>query len=98
MRFASGSILVCVIVAAATCAYACGSESDPELGSGPGTGADDGGGNGFGTADGGEGGTGDAAPPVETCGGKPCANHTGPKDFSEPGAPPNAGALFGGGA
>jgi hypothetical protein len=50
-------------------------------------------GTGFGS-DGGDGAEGGAA---ETCGGAPCANHTGQKDFVEPDAPPNAADLFGGG-
>ena len=34
---------------------------------------------------------GDAGGLVETCGGKPCANHQGPKDFLEPDVSANAG-------
>jgi hypothetical protein len=33
----------------------------------------------------------------ETCGGKPCAGHTGSKDFTTPGTPSDAGDTFDGG-
>lgn len=75
-----------VVFAAAAISYACGSEA---------TAVDSG-------ADGGDDGIAgqqDGAPnPNDTCGGGPCANHTGQKDFVEPGAPPNAPDLFGQGA
>jgi Tol biopolymer transport system component len=44
------------------------------------------------------GAAGGGRAPTDMCGGKPCANYTGTKDFVEPGAAPNAGALFGNGA
>ena len=49
--------------------------------------------------DGGDSGRGSSGGPVtpDTCGGKPCANNIGLKDFVEPDAPANAGELFGGG-
>jgi Tol biopolymer transport system component len=59
---------------------------------------DGGGGPGFGDPDGGAGGpdSGHVNPVDETCGGKPCANNDGPKDFLEPDVPANAPALFDG--
>jgi hypothetical protein len=49
--------------------------------------------------DGGNGGkdSGNPNPVDQTCGGKPCANNSGAKDFVEPGAPANAPTLFGSG-
>ncbi len=78
--------------------FACGSQTDDSSfadGAGDGGTPDP-----FGTAagDGGGNGDGSTVPGVDTCGGKPCANNTGPKEFSESGAPGNAGALFGGAA
>lgn len=77
---------------------ACGSSTDD---SAFGDGAADGGANGFGEGGGvGESGPhgGDSGGPgIDTCNGKPCANHTGSKDFVEPGTASNAPALFGGG-
>ena len=49
-----------------------------------------------GTLDGGGTDGGPGPQPGDTCGGAPCANHAGSKDFVEPGAPPNAAGLFGG--
>lgn len=81
-----------VLASAALLGWGCGSENDP--------GADDAdaSSNAFG-----DGAVGDGSssgnvtvpnPADDTCGGKPCANFTGAKEFAEPGAPPNAGALF----
>lgn len=76
---------------------ACGSDDDSKFGDGTTPGVDSGTGTGFG--DGSDDGASDGStlPPTDTCGGKPCANNTGPKDFLEPDAPPNAAGLFGAG-
>lgn len=76
-------------------AFACGSEPAADAGA-DGDGDGGGGGGGFAEA-GGEGGGGDGGSAIDTCGGRPCANHSGPKEFSEQGTPPNAGGLFAGG-
>jgi hypothetical protein len=79
---------------------ACGS-SDASMFDGKGGAPDSGeAGNGFVDTDGGDHGShpdGGGVPVEDTCGGKPCANNTGAKDFVEPDAPANAAALFGGG-
>lgn len=97
MRVATYSVLVCAVIAAAAGAYACGSDTEAGLPGGPG---DDDGGGGFVNIEGGggEGGPRDGAALPDTCGGKPCADNTGPKDFVEPNAPANSGGLFGAGA
>jgi hypothetical protein len=87
------SAIVCAGVVA-TYASGCGSDGDDsKFGEGAG---DSGTGPGLGNVD--AQADGNPANGVDTCGGKPCANHTGSKDFGEQGAPPNAGALFGGAA
>lgn len=62
---------------------------------------DSGTGPGFGSEDGAtgsrEGGGGTTIPVGDSCGGKPCANNSGSKDFLDPDAPANAPTLFGGG-
>lgn len=78
---------------------ACGS-SEASMFDGNGQGAGDGTaqGPGFGSGDDAAAGgqDGSVSPVPETCGGQPCANYTGPKDFVEPDAPANAGDLFDG--
>jgi hypothetical protein len=97
MRLAAYPILLGAVLAAAACAYACGSDGDSEFGNGQGGGDEAGGG--FGDAASGDGSNGEGgANPADTCGGKPCANNSGPKDFVEANAPANAGSLFGAGA
>lgn len=85
------SVNACIalfIGAAAALGFACGSDFDDGGSADPGA-----------NADGGLGGDGaNGASPADTCGGSPCANHTGSKEFIEPGAPPNAPGLFGGAA
>lgn len=82
---------------AATLGFACGTDPDDGTSATPNGGDGGPGGGGFG-----DGASGDGAGPdggvnqPDTCGGKPCANYTGPKDFVEPDAPANAPALFGG--
>jgi hypothetical protein len=96
MRLAGYPILLGAVLAAAACAYACGADNESEFTTPPG---DEAGGGAFGNDGGGDGTSPDgSANPADTCGGKPCANNTGPKDFVEANAPPNAGALFGAGA
>lgn len=94
MRTTSRAFTIVALTLAAVVGYACGS-NDFEEASGPG--GD--GGAGFSDGGNGEGGvvTNDGGrTPNDTCGGKPCANHTGAKEFVEPDAPANAGGLFGG--
>lgn len=83
-----------VVLVAGGLGYACGTSDD---GSKFGDGTLDAGANGgFGNGandGGGEGGVGPNA--ADTCGGQPCANYSGPKEFVEDGAPANAGSLFG---
>jgi hypothetical protein len=101
------SLVALTILAAGCLAYACGGEEDGSMidgdpssgGSGGsaasgGTGAIglDGGGTGGSSATGGGGGVGG-----DVCGGKPCADHKGNKDFIEPGTPGDAGDIFTGG-
>lgn len=91
MRTGTSFAALGTLIVAGFLGYACG--SDP-IGDGPPGGSDDGGSNGFGDGageggSGGEGGTG-----IDTCGGKPCANHTGNKEFVESDAPSNAPTLF----
>ncbi len=80
---------------------ACGSTNLSVFdGDGQGDGQTDGGDPGsLGSNDGGRngGGKNDGGAAADTCGGQPCANNSGPKDFLEPDAPPNAPGLFGGG-
>jgi hypothetical protein len=88
----SSSVVVAAILAA------CGSE-DANLfeGGNPEAGASSG--STFGEGGPGEGGASSSGgpSPTDTCGGKPCANNVGPKDFLEPDSVPNAADLFGGG-
>lgn len=81
--------LALLVVLGATAAAACGSS----------TSADENGGdpNAFGNQDGG-GGEAAILPGNETCGGEPCSNHQGPKDFVEQDTPGNAKDLFANGA
>jgi len=72
------------VIAAGVLAYACGSDVADDANA---------------SADGGAGGDGQVgASPNDTCNGAACANHSGPKDFVEPGTPPEAPGLFGSGA
>ncbi len=76
---------------------ACGSDADDSK-FGGGSVGNDSGVTGLGSNDASSGGNdGAPVPGVDTCGGKPCANNTGPKDFVEPETPPNAADLFAGG-
>jgi hypothetical protein len=97
MQKVFGTACVVFVVGCATIlGVACGNDFDESNFVDPnGT---DGGDNGFGDGSAGEGGGGDANTPSpnDSCNGSLCANYTGPKDFVEPGAPPNAGAIFGG--
>jgi hypothetical protein len=64
-----------------------------------GTGADGGSSGTFGPPVGSDGSAPDgAASGADRCGGAPCSNYTGSKDFTEPGAPGDAASLFGGAA
>lgn len=92
----SNTALVIALGLATLGGYACGSSAsdaanNPDLGDAgldaTTSGGSDGGGDGSLQSDGG-------IPGVTTCGGQPCANFTGPKDFIQPGAPPNAPDLF----
>jgi hypothetical protein len=94
MRKPYGHLCVASAIGAATLlAFACGNDFEGEGSADPN--AD--GGNGFGDGSAtGEGGSSGGPSSSDTCNGQPCANYTGPKDFVEPGAPANAGAIFGG--
>jgi hypothetical protein len=84
--------LAAIIAAAGLFAYACGSDVAEEGSPDPR--------NRFGDPNDTKvvGAAGGGRAPTDICGGKPCANYTGTKEFVEPPAPPNAGELFGSGA
>ncbi len=105
MRRPQYALLGAILVLAGTLAYACGDEDKSvfrpldETADGA-AGAEDVGA--FGTdkdaaVDGSGKPTGSDGGFVDTCGGKPCANHTGSKDFVQPDAPAGAPGVFGGG-
>lgn len=94
--------LGCILLAAGLLGASCGGSDDSDAkgtggtGGGGGAGADagnTGGSAGIGVGGTG-GGTGGTAGSTGQCGGQPCANNTGNKDFSDPTAPANAGDLF----
>lgn len=92
MKLAGHLASVVCLVVAGFAAYACGSDSeDPASPDGGGASSSSGTLGEGGT--GGEGGTSSGG--IDTCGGAPCANHMGPKEFSEQGVPSNAPSLFG---
>lgn len=80
MKLATYSLLLGGGFGAGLFAYACGS-NDSEFADGAGNGSD--GGNKFGDPfdGGGSNADGSTLPTEDTCGGKPCANYTGPKDL-----------------
>ena len=87
-RAASANVYVAIGIGVATVlGFACGNDFD-ENGGDP-NGADGGNGFGDGASGDGSGGDGGGPSPTDTCGGKPCANYTGAKEFVEPGAPGN---------
>lgn len=96
MKTVAHALSFFALTLAAVLGYACGSDEDGATSQA----GDDGGSDGSGFGDGANGGGGPGgeggANPADTCGGQPCANHTGPKDFVEADAPPNAPGIFGG--
>lgn len=99
--FGGSLALLLAIVGGTFAAVACGSSSSDT--SATPNGAADGGelseastfGDGAPSGDASPDGT--TVPGGDTCGGSPCATFSGPKAFVEPGAPPSAPTLFGGG-